>query len=121
MSSKKTDLENRLQVAIATKPENSDLSICFLAKRFEVPNTPLQNRLKGQTTPRKNVHESQQLLTHLEEKGILQRIQDYNDKGIPLCRRHVMQIVFEILNGKGGVAQIRKGRVDRLVQRHPGI
>ena len=121
MPNKKPDLEDHLQAAIAAKEEDPDTSICFLAESFGVSNTTLQNRLKGRTTPRKVAHESQQLLSHLEEKVIIHRIEDYDDRGIPLRRRHVLQMVFEILKAKGTVADIGKGWVDRFVKRHPGI
>jgi len=121
MPNKKPDLEDRLQVAIAAKEEDPHTSIRFLAESFAVSNTTLQNRLKGHTTPRKVAHESQQLLSHLEEKVIIHRIEDYDNRGIPLRTRHVLQMVFEILKARGTVADIGKGWVDRFVKRHPGI
>ena len=121
MPNKKPDLEDRLQAAIAAKEQDPNASIRFLAESFGVSNTTLQNRVKGRTTPRKVAHESQQLLSHLEEKVIINRIEDYDDRGIPLRRRHVLQMVFEILKAKGRVADIGKGWVDRFVNRHPGI
>jgi len=77
--------------------------------------------LKGLTSSRKVAHENQQLLTHLEEGVIVHRIDDYDDRGIPLCSRHVLQMVYKILKAKGRVAEIGKGWVDELVGRHPGI
>jgi len=121
MPNKKTDLEDRLQAAMATKNEDPGLSIPYLAERFGVSNTTLQKGLKNQTTPRKIAHKSEQLLSHPEEKVIVQRIEDYDDGGIPLRRRHVMQMVYEILKAKGRMTEIGKGWVDRFVQRHPGI
>jgi len=109
MPNKKTDLEDRLQAAMATKHEDPGLSIRYLAERFGVSNTTLQNRLKNRTTPPKIAHESQQLLSHLEKKVIGQRIGDYDDRGIPFRRRHVMQMVYEILKAKGRMAEMGKG------------
>jgi len=121
MPNKKSDLEDRLQAAMATKNEDPGLSIRYLAEKLGVSNTTLQNRLKNWTTPRKIAHESQQLLSHLEEKVIVQRIEDYDDRGIPFRRRHVMQMVYEILKTKGRMPEIGKGWVDQFVQKHPGI
>jgi len=109
MLNKKPDLEDRLQAAIAAKEEDSDTSIRFLAESFGGSNTTLQNRLKGNTTPRKIADESQQLLSHLEGKVMIHRIEDHDDYGISLCRRYVLQMVFEILKAKETVADIGKG------------
>jgi len=121
MLNKKTDLKDRLQAAIATKNEDPDLSIRYLAERLGVSNTTLKNRLTNRTSPRKIAHESQQLLSHLEEKRIVQRIENYDNRSIPLHHGRVIQMVYEILKGKGRVAEIGNGWVDRFVQRHPGI
>ena len=121
MPNKKPDLEDRLQAAITTKEQDPNALIRILAESFGVSNTTLQNRLKGSTTPRKVAHESQQLLSHLEKKVIITRIEDYDDRGIPLHWRHVLQMVFEILKVKGRVGDIGKGWIDRFVNRHPGI
>ena len=121
MANKRSDLEERLKSAIQAKEHDSNLSIRYLAQHYGVSNTTLQNRLKGLTSYRKTAHESQQLLTHLEEGIIVRRIEDYDDRGIPLRRRHVLQMVYEILKAKGRVAEIGKGWVDRFVNRHSGI
>ena len=52
---------------------------------------------------------------------MVRRSEDYEDRGIPLCRRHVLQMVYKILKTKGRVTEIGKGWVDEFVSRHPGI
>ena len=121
MPNKKPDLEDRLQAAIATKKQDPNTSIRVLAESFGVSNTTLQNRLKGCPTPRKVAHQSQQLLFHLEKKVIFELIEDNDYRDIPLRPRHVLQMVFEMLKAKGGVADIGKGWVDHIVNKHPGI
>jgi len=121
MPNKKTDLEDRLQAAIATKNEDPDLSIRDLAKRLGLSNTTLKNRLKNGTAPRNIANASQQLLSYLGEKRIVKRIENYDNRSIPLHHGHVIQMVYEILKGKGRVAKIGNAWVDRFVQRHPGI
>ena len=121
MGNKRSDLEERLKSAMQAKEYDSNLSIRYLAQHYGVSNTTLQNRLKGLTSYRKTAHESQQLLRHLVEGIIVRRIEDYDDRGIPLRRRHVLQMVYEILKAKGRVAEIGKGWVDRFVNRHSGI
>lgn len=50
-----------------------------------------------------------------------QRIEGYDDSGISLCRRHVMQMVYKILKVKGRVVEIGKRWVDRIVKRYSVI
>ena len=121
MVNHRPNLEELLQAAIQAKDEDSNLSIRYLAQKYGISNTTLQNRLKGLTSSRKVAHENQQLLTHLEEGVIVRRIEDYDDYGIPLWRRPVLQMVYEILKAEGRVAEIGKDWVDRFVSRHPGI
>lgn len=83
----KPELENCLQCAIATKKEDPDLSLNYLAETFGVSNTTLHNHFKDSSTPCKVAHESHQLLSHLDENVIVQSIQNCNDCGISHIRK----------------------------------
>jgi len=77
--------------------------------------------LKGLIFCLKVNHESQQLLTHLEEGVMVQRIENYNDHGISLCSRHVLQIFYKILKARRRVAEIGKYWVNHFVCRYQDI
>ncbi|KAJ3754618.1 hypothetical protein EV360DRAFT_51254, partial [Lentinula raphanica] len=57
------------------------------AAHYQIPYHSFLRRLKGQSLPRKQAHESQSLLTDPEEKTLLEWMQYLAFSGLPLNKR----------------------------------
>ena len=73
------------------------------------------------TTPAPEPHKQQQLLSKIEESVSIDRIIDCDDRGIPLHRRYVLNIVYQLQKGRGKPSEIGKHCVDQFITRHAEI
>ena len=121
MAPKKAEREVIILAALQYRIDHPELSVRKIAILFGLSNTTLQNRLGDKTTPAPAAHEYQQLLTKVEESVIVDRIKDCDDRGIPLRRRHVLDMVYQIQKMKGELGEIGKHWVDRFITRYPDI
>jgi len=121
MAPKKPEREGIILAALQHRIDHPEVSVRKIARLFSLSNTTLQNRLQHKTTPSPEAHEQQQLLTKVQESVIIDRIKDCDDRGIPLRRRHVLDMVYQLQKVNGKMGEIGKHWVDRFIARHPEI
>lgn len=83
------------------------------ARKYDVPYATLRRRFKGISLSEANYHETRQLLSHIQERVLLDRINTLSDRGLPPTNTIVKSLAFEICGKRPG-----RSWAYRFVQRH---
>ena len=118
MAIKKRDHETRILAALKALSDDPDLSLRRVARMYDVPRSTLNDRRLGKTKERSKAHPDDQLLSTEEEEVLVGWIEDWDDRGLPPRRRHVLGMVGSILRDRGSTDRIGKRWLDRFLQRH---
>lgn len=83
------------------------------ARKYAVDHTTLMRNFKGETLPKQEYHETRQLLSHAQERVLLNRINTLCDRGIPPTNTIVKAIALKICGKQPG-----KNWAYEFIQRH---
>lgn len=114
---KRKDSKKRMQDALCFLHDQPSKSIYSTAKKFNINYTTLRNRATGRHQDARKAHESQQILSHMQEEVLVEWILELSGQCEPISKRIIRKKV-EILTGgkKPGISWIR-----RFLARHPNI
>lgn len=122
---KKDDKNTRLKNACAflhkqhaTLPPSEHLSLRKVSHKYGVNYSTLSRRFNGQTHNPHFTHESQQSLSHVQEKVLVEWIKDLSLQGMPLSKRDLQSTVERIT---GGRVKPPANWIRRLLKRHPEL
>lgn len=121
MATQKHDHEMKIIGAIKSLGDNPGHSIRHAPQIHGIPRSTLNDQHSGKTAERTNAHPADQLLSTEEEKVLLGWIEDWDDRGLPPRRRHVLGMVASLLRDRGSPGQIGKHWLDRFLGRHPEV
>ena len=91
------------------------------AESFSVPYSSLWCRVKLPTKPAGEAHESQQLFSLAEEKGIVKWITNLDDRGFPVRVGMVRDLATRLLDKKHSTHKLGKNFISRFLNRHPSL
>ena len=119
MAKKKPDREMQILAALKALSNDPKLSLRRTARMYDVPRSTLNDWHLGKTKERSKAHPADQLLSTEEEEVLVGWKEDWDDRGLPPRRRHVLGMVASILHDHGSSNQIGKRWLDWFLQRHP--
>src|SRR5687767_3880094 len=98
-------------------PPGKQVPVRHVAKNHGIEDqyTTLWRRWKGYTAPRSQAHQSQQLLSNIQERILVEWITEYSLRGEPLSKRMLRRTVEQITGGR-----VRPGKnwIARFLKRH---
>jgi hypothetical protein len=99
-------------------PPDNCLSIRQIAAKFKVSYFTLRNRLNGQHRNAHHAHESQQNLSTIQERVLVEWLTELSNQSIPLSKRTLRKKVQDITGGR-----IRTGKqwITKFLARHPSL
>ena len=83
------------------------------ARKYGVKPDTLRRRFKGEQLSAEEYHETRQLLSHPQERMLLNRINTLSDRGIPPTNTMIKSLAFKICQKQPG-----KNWAYEFVQRH---
>ncbi|KAM0711415.1 hypothetical protein Q7P35_002155 [Cladosporium inversicolor] len=121
-------VESRIQDAIAAYKSRTYRSIRAAANAFSIPPSTLSYRLTGRTS-RSQAHESEQILSHAEEKTLVRWLTRLTNTGFPASPALAIEMAEEIRLGRLQLSKtpppslrpISERWIDRFRARHPEI
>jgi hypothetical protein len=100
------------------KPPQDRLSLLGVAKKFDVKYCTLRNRVTGKHKDAKEAHESQQSLSHVQEKVLVEWLHQLSNECEPVSKWGIRKKVETIT---GGRVKPGKAWVRRFLKRHPTL
>jgi hypothetical protein len=88
-----------MQDAILAYKSGRYRSVRAAANAFSIPPSALSYRLTGRTS-HSQVHESEQILSHAEEKALVRWLTRLTNKGFPASAALAMEMAEEIRRGR---------------------
>jgi hypothetical protein len=121
-------VESRIRDAIAAYKAGTYHSIRAAANAFSIPPSTLSYRLAGRTS-RSQAHESEQILSHAEEKTLVRWLTRLTNTGFPASPALAIEMAEEIRLGRLQLSKtpplslrpIGNRWIDRFRARHPDI
>jgi Tc5 transposase-like DNA-binding protein len=101
-----------------TLPSGDRLSIRKTALKYKVSYFTLRNRIKGLHQSARKAHEFQQSLSTVQERVVVEWLNELSNQSVPLSKRTLRKKVQEITGGR-----IKPGKqwITRFLARHPGL
>jgi len=111
-------VEFYLQQRASNPPLQSPLSLLAVAKQFDVKYCTLWNRVNGKHKDAREAHETQQTLSHVQEKVLVEWLHQLSNECEPVSKRGIRKKV-ETITG----SRVKPGKtwVSRFLKRHPTI
>ena len=114
-------LEDRLQDALETwRAANGTLGLSYIARRFGVPRSTLNDRIAGRI-PRKKQHQGMQRLTTEEEDSLKRWIKRLQAWGWPPRVEQTYSMATELLRAKGVTKPLGINWSSKFMTRHPDL
>lgn len=117
----KNSRESRILSALDALKKDPILSVRKATRIYDVPRATLNDRHFGRTKERKKAHCDKQLLSEKEEQVLVTWVEDWDDRGLPPRRRHVLAMAASLLRDRGVSDSIGKFWLDRFLGRNPEI
>jgi hypothetical protein len=111
------DYDHRLEAALQAIRDGSVPSVREAAKRFEIPRSTLQDRLRGRPTLRQ-AREPQQRLTQYEEEALKRLAYQLSAWGWPITIEVLEEFARDILHRKGDTAPLGQCWYANFLSRH---
>jgi transposase-like protein len=115
--------EKKITEAIEAVKQNPNAKISHIARAHQVNRATLYNRLSGRMKNRKMAHAGQQLVEPEEEKAIVDKILEWDERGAPPKHSNVAKMATSVIQGRGTPAEAIPGDhlVTRFIRRHEEI
>jgi hypothetical protein len=104
------------------KKAGARVNVTQIARQFQVSYQTLRLRVNDSCQPARRAHEAQQLLDHVQEKVLLEWVEDLSAKARPINKQGIRNMVLTIREACGRpLGKISKNWVHRFLLRHPAI
>ena len=97
---------------------NDCYPISQVARNFDVNYDTLRRRFQWLNQDAHTAHESQQLLSHVQERVILEWAKQLSDEAEPITKHGLRRTIQQLM---GGRVRAGKNWIKRFLERHPSI
>ena len=97
---------------------NDRYPISQVARNFDVNYDTLHRRFQWLNQDAHTAHESQQLLSHVQERVILEWAKQLSDEAEPITKHGLRRTIQQLM---GGCVRAGKNWIKRFLERHPSI